>query len=64
VTPDFLQVSTFPDPNSLTHDDRYKRKSGAIRKRMTALKMARVSGSEISGIVEFSTTPLRLDGRN
>src|ERR1700687_1766768 len=64
VTPDFLQVSTFLDPNSLTHDDRYKCKSGAIRKRMTALKMARVSGGEISGIVEFSTTPLRLDGRN
>jgi hypothetical protein len=29
---------------------------------MTALRMARVSGGEISGIVEFSTTPL--DGRN
>jgi len=64
VTPDFLQVSTFLDPNSLTHDDRYKCKSDAIRKRMTALRMARVPGGEISGIVEFSTTLPRLNGRN
>jgi hypothetical protein len=44
--------------NSLVHCNRYKCKSGTIRKRLRGLMMARASGGEISGIVEFSAAPL------